>query len=103
MNIPRFFGTPAALLLLAASLGNSQVSAQTFPDPPAPPAYRSALEGYQSYTDEKVVDWKEANDNTGRIAGWREYAKEAAEAQTPERADKPDPGAAPAQPRREQP
>ena len=103
MNIPRFFSTPAALLLLAASLGNSQVSAQTSADTPTPPAYRSALEGYQSYTDEKVVDWKEANDNTGRIGGWREYAKEAAEAQTPEGADKPDPGAARAQPRKEQP
>ena len=43
----------------------------------APAAYRSALEGYQPYTDEKTVNWQEANDTTGRIGGWREYAKEA--------------------------
>ena len=103
MNIPLFSNTPAALLLLAASMGNSQVSAQTSADPPAPPVYRSALEGYQPYTDEKVVNWKEANDNTGQIGGWRAYAKEAGEAPTPEGASKPEPDAAPAQPRREKP
>lgn len=56
----------------------------------APPAYRSAFEGYQPYTEEKPVNWKEANDSVGRIGGWREYAKEA---------QQPDPGsAAPAAP-----
>ena len=103
MSIPRFADVPAALVLLAATLGTGQVSAQTSADPPAPPAYRSALEGYQPFTDEKIVDWKEANDNAGRIGGWREYAKEASDAQTPEVAAKPDPVAAPAQPRREKP
>ena len=103
MNIPLFFNTPAALLLLAASLGTAQVSAQTSADSPAPPAYRSALEGYQPYTDEKIVNWKEANDNTGRIGGWREYAKEASESQKPEVAARPDPAATPVQPRREKP
>ena len=103
MNIPLFSNTPAALVLLAASLGTAQVSAQTSADSPAPPAYRSALEGYQPYTDEKIVNWKEANDNTGRIGGWREYAKEAGEAQTPEVAARPVPDAAPTQPRREKP
>ena len=103
MNIPLFFNTPAALLLLAASLGTAQVSAQTSTDSPAPPAYRSALEGYQPYTDEKIVNWKEANDNTGRIGGWREYAKEASESQKPEVAARPDPATTPAQPRMEKP
>ena len=103
MSNPRFSNMPAALVLLAASMGNSQVSAQTFTDAPAPPAYRSALEGYQPYTDEKIVNWKEANDNAGRIGGWREYAKEAGEAQTPEVAARPVPDAAPTQPRREKP
>ena len=64
----------------------------------APPAYRSALEGYQPYTDEKTVNWKEANDNAGRIGGWREYAKEARQAQTPDAAAKPDPHAGHAKP-----
>ena len=42
------------------------------------------FEGYQPYTDEKIVNWKEANDDAGRIGGWREYAKEASESQTPD-------------------
>jgi hypothetical protein len=40
-------------------------------------SYRSAMEGYQRFSDEKVGSWREANDNVGRIGGWREYAKEA--------------------------
>ena len=103
MSIRFYSKLPAALVLLAASLGTAQVSAQTSADPPAPPAYRSAFEGYQPYTDEKIVNWKEANDTAGRIGGWREYAKEASEAQTPDGAVRPDPDAAPAQPRREKP
>lgn len=43
----------------------------------APAEYRSAFEGYQPYTEEKIISWKEANDLTGRIGGWRAYAKEA--------------------------
>ncbi len=67
-----------ALLLL--SVGTSFASAQT-PDTAAPAAvpapFRSAFEGYQPYTDEKTVNWKQANDQVGRIGGWRAYAKEA--------------------------
>lgn len=39
--------------------------------------YRSALADYQRFTEEKLGSWREANDNVGRIGGWREYAKEA--------------------------
>lgn len=38
--------------------------------------YRSPLDGYQRFTEEQVGSWKDANDNVGRIGGWREYAKE---------------------------
>lgn len=55
-----------------------------------PPTFQSAFEGYQSYTDDKTVDWKAANDTTARIGGWRAYAKEAS---TP--AVQPAPQAAP--------
>ena len=70
----------------------------------APAAFRSALEGYKPYTDEKTVNWKEANDTAGRIGGWREYAKEASQPESgarPQAADvatKPGPGAVPAKP-----
>lgn len=70
----------------------------------APAAFRSALEGYKPYTDEKTVNWKEVNDNAGRIGGWREYAKEASQPESgarqpaPDAATRPGPGAVPAKP-----
>lgn len=39
--------------------------------------YRSTLADYRVFPDERVGSWKEANDNVGRIGGWRTYAKEA--------------------------
>jgi len=42
-----------------------------------PLEFRSALDGYQTFTDEKVQPWKESNDTVGRIGGWRAYAREA--------------------------
>lgn len=38
--------------------------------------YRSTLHSYQRFSEEKVGSWRDANDNVGRIGGWREYAKE---------------------------
>jgi hypothetical protein len=53
--------------------------------PAAPPAatpagltYKSALEGYRPFTDEKPIPWKEANDTVRERGGWRAYANEAA-------------------------
>jgi len=95
----RFISDPPArlapLLVLALPLWAGVAHAQT-PAQPAPAAFRSALEGYQPYTDEKIIPWKEANDNVGRIGGWREYAKEARQA--PDAAAKPDPRAVQAKP-----
>ena len=54
------------------------------PSQTAPPAaYRSAFEGYQAYSDEKIAPWKESNDTVGKVGGWRAYAKEAQEPQAP--------------------
>ncbi len=80
--------SPSALL--PASPPSSAIS----PRPPAP--YRSAMEGYQPYTDEKIIDWKQANDSTGRIGGWREYAKEAQQTDTRGAGSMPAPDAKPA-------
>lgn len=44
-----------------------------------PAGFQSALDGYKPYTDEKIVNWKAANDSVGQIGGWRTYAKEAAQ------------------------
>nr|WP_315189811.1 hypothetical protein [uncultured Albidiferax sp.] len=60
------------------------------PNTQAEPAkYRSALDGYQPYTDEKTANWKEANDTAGRIGGWRVYAKEARQPQAPDPVETP--------------
>ena len=107
MTIRFFLNPPAWLALLVLPLWTSIAPAQT-PAPAAalpqaaPAAFRSALEGYQPYIDEKIVPWKEANDNVGRIGGWREYAKQAAQAapgpQTPDAVAKPVPPAGPSKP-----
>jgi len=76
-------GTAVRLMQAAglAALWTTATSAQTEPNAAstAPTGYRSAFENYQTYTDEKVINWKAANDNTGRIGGWQAYAKEAAQ------------------------
>ena len=101
---------PAVLGILAVSLWTTHASAQaaaastatpaspTASEQTALPAYRSALEGYQRYTEEKTVNWKDANDATARIGGWRAYAKEASQPQAEESAAKPGASPAPAKP-----
>ena len=61
-------------------------------------SYRSAFADYRAYNEQAVGSWREANDNVGRIGGWREYAKEARQPQAPDAAAKPDPRAVPAKP-----
>jgi len=77
--------TACASLSVAAQ---TNVAAQAAPAPAqiqtAPQAFRSAMEGYQPFGDEKQLSWKDANDTVGKIGGWRAYAKEAAQpANTP--------------------
>lgn len=75
---------PAALLALLTLT----VSAQT-PTSPAGTAapkqaaaapYKSALESYEPFSENKPLPWREANDTVGKVGGWRAYAKEAHEA-----------------------
>jgi hypothetical protein len=79
-----FKNLPAVWLVSIFSLSGiaaAQTPALASPAPEATQAstltYRSAFEGYKPYTDDKLLNWKEANDTTGRIGGWRAYAKEA--------------------------
>lgn len=51
-------------------------SANHAPQAQAAP-YRSTLESYQPFADEKLLPWKQANDTVGKVGGWRAYAKEA--------------------------
>ena len=75
LTLAAFAQTPAAAPARAAA---PAPVAQALP---APGEYRSALDGYQSYSEDKMVPWKEANDTVGKIGGWRAYAKEANEGQ----------------------
>ncbi len=72
------------------------VGAQSLSDPADPAArvpaaaYRSPFADYRLLGDEAVGNWRAANDEVGRIGGWREYAREVQEADSPSKA----PGAA---------
>ena len=79
---------PARWLATLTTLAAVGVCAQTQPVPATstPEAvradagahpYRSALEGYRPFDEEKVLSWKEANDTVGRVGGWKVYAREA--------------------------
>ena len=83
--------TLALAALAATSVAQAERGASR-PDAAALPTklqYRSAISAYQGYTDQPVQSWREANDQVGRIGGWRAYAREKPEAgntkQAPER------------------
>ena len=57
---------------LIAFLGVSSMAAHSQtaspPQPVQQPAvFQSAMEGYQPYADDQMVDWKAANDTSGSI------------------------------------
>ena len=98
----RFFSYLAGALAVTALVWTFTARAQTAAPVPdtAQAAYRSTLEGYKPYTDEKITSWKESNNTAGRTGGWREYAKQAAQPESTSAAPapKPDPHAGHAKP-----
>ena len=38
--------------------------------------YDSVFKGYRSFEELPETGWREANDNVGRIGGWRSYARQ---------------------------
>ena len=72
----------AGLLIVSGELASAQAPpARPDPSDPqavvAPTRYRSAFDGYRKQSAADVGSWREANENVGRIGGWREYLKEA--------------------------
>lgn len=72
------------------------------------PAFKSAFEGYQAFSDDKPIPWKQANETVQQRGGWRAYAQEAADVAAPvnsgARADaKANPHAGHAMPTKEKP
>jgi hypothetical protein len=63
------------------SLSHAQTAAAP-PEPSgksAPSGFTSVISDYQPYREQAVGDWKKANDEVGRIGGWRAYTREANE------------------------
>ena len=62
-------------------------------DAPVPPLrHNSALSRYKAHTEVEVGAWRQANDLSAQIGGWRAYAREA---QAPDSPDSPDAPATP--------
>jgi hypothetical protein len=77
-----------AMLALASATAAADGPHQQSPTPrladpldataPVPPlAYRSTLRAYRRIDQDSALAWREANDQVGRIGGWRAYAREA--------------------------
>ncbi|VTU19264.1 hypothetical protein [Variovorax sp. RA8] len=98
---------PARWLAVLPALAACAAGAQTGPaadttgaTEAAPPlAYRSAMEGYKPFVDEKPVAWKEANETVRQRGGWQAYAKEGAAAAESQPSGAPDPHAGHAMPK----
>ena len=79
--LPR--GLPAALCLTALEALAQPTTPAIRPDPldakaSVPPLlYRSSLLPVRTPEADKAITWREANDNVGRIGGWRTYLREA--------------------------
>lgn len=82
----------AMAMAMAMTVAATTAAAQTAPNPlqpkragdpldagaAVPPlVYRSALAGYRALTVVEPMPWREANDQVGRIGGWRMYLREA--------------------------
>ena len=72
---------PIALLaVLGASVAAAAQAQATAPAAPtAPPAWRSAFDGYRPFSDETTLPWRQANETVQDVGGWRAYAREAAQ------------------------
>lgn len=42
--------------------------------------FASTLRGYRPFSDERLADWREANDTVLHIGGWQAYGREARDA-----------------------
>lgn len=77
-----------AILTLGQNVLAQETSRSQRPNPAdaqaivPPVVYLSTLQNYRPFTDQEVGSWKELNDTTARIGGWRVYAKQAREPDT---------------------
>ncbi|MDP3762269.1 MAG: hypothetical protein Q8R01_17325 [Ramlibacter sp.] len=69
----------ALLAVLGAAVAAAAQAQAPASPPTAPAAWRSAFDGYQPFSEEKTVPWRQANDTVQGVGGWRAYAREAAQ------------------------
>ena len=82
MRLPRYAVALAVLVVTQAHAQSDKVSQDPGDPRAAVPSvqYRSVFEKYRPLGNDKVGDWKAANDTVGRIGGWKVYAQESQEA-----------------------
>lgn len=61
---------------LCATTSFAQTPAADGPNVVPPMDYRSALEGYQPFTEQTLAPWQQSNDTVRAVGGWRAYARE---------------------------
>ena len=86
----------AAMAALAQPSDASPTSRAATTSPSLP--FRSAMDGYKPFADEKAIPWQQANETVYQRGGWRAYAKEAAAASPNAPVEGPDPHAGHAMP-----
>jgi hypothetical protein len=74
----RWLAALPALAALAAGAQPGPAPTTAAAEAAAPLSFRSAMDGYKPFADEKPIPWKQANDTARERGGWRAYAKEGA-------------------------
>lgn len=77
----------AVIPAMAALAAVAQPTAPTTAVAASAPAFKSAFEGYQAFSDGKPMTWKQANETVHQRGGWRAYAQEATDDAAPAKAD----------------
>lgn len=67
-------GVVAQPVIGVAATTTSQVGAPAL-------EFVSPIGDYKAYEPQSIQSWKEANDNVGRIGGWRNYSRETSQGQ----------------------
>ena len=75
-SLPTWWLAVIASMASAAASGQPPPSGENLPSPRRVLTYRSALDGYQPFTDEKPIAWLQANETVHSRGGWQAYARE---------------------------
>jgi hypothetical protein len=77
--LPIAFLAALGAIVAAGAQAQNQAQANAPAAGASAPAWRSAFESYQPFSDEKTMSWRQANDTVQGVGGWRAYAREAAQ------------------------